>query len=107
MTSIDVTTSEAGVPIYFALDGQIWLVGPQPVRWFERVAWWETKTRMSARDPGSRIDVEVWQLQAHPAAGEPEDLVTFEAVRDGSEWTVRARTAGRQGMTGQPYGDTP
>jgi hypothetical protein len=37
--SIDVTTSDDGVPIYFALDRQIWLVGPQPVRWFERVSW--------------------------------------------------------------------
>ncbi|MET1154514.1 hypothetical protein [Arthrobacter sp.] len=39
MISIDVTTSEDGVPIFFALDGQDWLVGPQPVRWFERVAY--------------------------------------------------------------------
>jgi hypothetical protein len=87
--SIDVTTSEEGVPIYFALEGQIWLIGAEPVRWFERVSWWATKTRMSVRDPGSRIDIEVWQLQAHPAAGSSEDLVTFEVVRDGSEWLIR------------------
>lgn len=90
MTNIDVTTSDGGSPIYFALGGQIWLIGAEPVRWFERVSWWETKTRMSNRDGNSRIDVEVWQLQAYPAAGDPTELTTFEVVRDGDSWTVRS-----------------
>lgn len=39
---------------------------------------------------GGRIDVEVWQIQVYVAAGDPTDVTTFEVVRDGDIWSVRA-----------------
>lgn len=50
----------------------------------------ETKRRMSARKGKSRIDVEVWQIQAYPAAGDPTDLTTFELICDGEVWSLRS-----------------
>jgi hypothetical protein len=32
------------VPIYFALDGQILLIGADPIRWFERISWGDEDT---------------------------------------------------------------
>ena len=75
----------------FTLDGQLWVVAADAVRWFERVAWWETKSRMSTRDEGNRIDVEVWRLQAFTGEPEAAELTTFELVHDEPDWTVRSQ----------------
>jgi hypothetical protein len=89
---IYVTTSENGAPVSFTPDGQPWVVAADAVRWFERVAWWETKSRMSMRDEGSSIDVEVWRLQAHTVSGpEADELTTFELIRDAADWTLRSQ----------------
>jgi hypothetical protein len=90
MNDLEVIVSASGVPVELVLDGVRWVVGIEPIRWFERVSWWETKTRMSTRGDGSRIEVEVWQLQAYPAAGDPTDLMTYEIVRDEGKWSVRS-----------------
>lgn len=41
--NLEVTTSAAGVPVSFIYMGGSWVVGVEPVRWYERVPWWETK----------------------------------------------------------------
>lgn len=45
---------------------------------------------MSARGGGSRIDTEVWQVQAYPVDGATVELTTFELVLDGDIWSVRS-----------------
>lgn len=66
----------------------------EPVRWYERVSWWETERRMP---PGGcvRIDVVVWQVQARIGHNPKSDLVTFELVlgTDRETWTVRSKVA--------------
>lgn len=97
MQDLEVTTSATGVPVSFTYQGSIWVVVvvvvADPVRWFERVPWWETKARMSTRGAGSRIDVEVRQVQAARSSAEPAELVTFELVLDGSVWSLRSVSA--------------
>lgn len=92
---VRVQTTISGVPGSFILDGVTWLVAAEPVRWFERVSWWETERRMSVRDGGARIDVEVWQLQARPAKATAGPLTTFELIRDGAGWRVRSEVVDR------------
>lgn len=87
-----MTLSAEGVPVAFELDGRTWVVGAEPVRWYERRSWWETDRRM-AQGRGLGIDVEVWQLQASLGRNPGGDLVTFEVVHDETgTWRVRAQS---------------
>lgn len=80
-----------GAPVSFVRGGRTWRVGAEPVRWYERVAWWETATRAPKGGP-LRIDVEVWQVQARIGRNERSPLVTFELVlgQDRETWTCRS-----------------
>ena len=76
--NLEVTLS-AGAPISFERDGRTWHVGADPVRWYERLPWWQTSRRME-RGTG-RVDVEVWRMQARIGSNPRTPLVTFELVR--------------------------
>ncbi|MDO5743509.1 MAG: hypothetical protein Q4P23_03490 [Micrococcaceae bacterium] len=93
MESVEVETA-TGVPVSFIRDGRTWHVGAPPVRWFERVAWWETAQR-APKDEMLRIDVAVWQVQARIGDNPRSPLVTFELVlgQDRETWRVRAMEA--------------
>jgi hypothetical protein len=96
MEGVTVALSPEGVPMAFRVAGDSWRVAEEPVRWYERIPWWETASRMP-REHG-RIDVEVWQLQARLERGRnrsslsEQPLVTFVLVRDQNtgEWAVRS-----------------
>lgn len=97
MESLTVTLSPEGVPVAFTVGGDIWIVAADPVRWYERIPWWETETRMP-REHG-RIDVEVWQLQAVQAdAASEAPEATFTLVRDqnAGEWHLRSVEKNRE-----------
>ncbi|MBW4094717.1 MAG: hypothetical protein HIU81_04645 [Acidobacteria bacterium] len=57
-----VRTTTAGKPLAVERQGREWQVRAEPVRWFERVSWWDVHRRMP-RGQGC-VDVEVWQVQA-------------------------------------------
>lgn len=90
MEEIDVATTADGLPVSFVRHGKTWHVAVEPVRWYERVSWWETDTRMPAGE-GIRIDVMVCQVQARIGHNSRTPLVTFHLVlgRDRRTWTVR------------------
>ncbi|WP_043795012.1 hypothetical protein [Pseudarthrobacter chlorophenolicus] len=93
MKEIVITLNAEGVPVSFELDGRTWVVGAEPVRWFERRSWWETDLRMGRQGEARRIDVAVWQLQARPERNPSSDLVTFEVVHDEvGKWMVHAQS---------------
>lgn len=91
---MEVRAAADGIPISLVHEGRTWRVAADPVRWFERISWWETVARMP-RDQGSRIDVEVWQLQARLGRNTRSPLVTFVLVHDQNtgEWTMRSMSA--------------
>lgn len=82
---LDVHLS-AGVPVAFVRNGRTWHV-VESVRWFERVAWWES----ARRRPGA-VDVVVWQVQARIGHNSRTPLVTFELVlgQDRVTWVERS-----------------
>ena len=94
MGNVDVSTTQAGVPISFVRQGHTWRVVIEPLRWYERVPWWETTQRMP-RGQHSRIDVEVWQVQARIGHNSRTPLVTFELMRgqDRTTWSLRSMEA--------------
>ncbi|HEY3572197.1 MAG TPA: hypothetical protein VGK98_00050 [Arthrobacter sp.] len=73
--------------------GQEWTVGAEPLRWFERVSWWEAERRMPVGL--SRVDVEVWRLQTRLGRNSGSALTTMEIIRDGlgGGWRLRSAVA--------------
>ncbi|MHA7304007.1 hypothetical protein ACX80E_01985 [Arthrobacter sp. TMN-49] len=89
MELLVVRTTPAGVPVAVRRDGHEWLIGAEPVRWFERTDWWRLARRMPKGQ--GRVDVQVWQVQARLGRNPRSDLVTMELEcdSDGGAWRVR------------------
>lgn len=94
MENVDVVATPAGMPVSFVRQGRTWVVGAEPMRWYERVAWWETTQRMP-RGQHVRIDSEVWQVQARIGHNPRMPLVSFELVcgQDRTTWSIRSMEA--------------
>ncbi len=73
--------------------GREWTVGAEPVRWFERVNWWEARRRMPRGL--SRMDVEVLQIQVRLGNNTASALTTMLLERDGlgGGWRLRESVA--------------
>ncbi len=88
-----VKTCPDGRPVAVVHSGREWTVGAEPVRWFERVSWWEAERRMPRGL--SRVDVEVWQIQVRLGHNLGSALTTMELIRDGlgGGWRLRGAVA--------------
>jgi len=93
MEHVMVRTDTAGLPLAVLRGGREWIVGAEPVRWYERVSWWEAERRMPRGL--SRVDVEVWQVQVRLGRNRNSPLTTMELVRDGlgGGWRLRHASA--------------
>ena len=89
MEHVLVTAGPDGRPHTVIRGGREWIIGADPVRWFERGSWWEAERRMP-RGLG-RVDVEVWRVQARLGRNAGSALTTMELVRDGlgGGWRLR------------------
>ncbi|RNL54905.1 hypothetical protein D7003_10710 [Arthrobacter oryzae] len=59
---VDVRFTPAGTPLAVRFDGRIWAVAADPVHWFTRDAWWNTR-RTAAVGSGDLVSIEFWQVQ--------------------------------------------
>ncbi|RAM36521.1 hypothetical protein [Arthrobacter globiformis] len=93
MEHVLVRTAADGQPGAVIRGGQEWTVGAEPLRWFERVNWWEAERRMPLGR--SRVDVEVWRLQTRLGRNAGSALTTMEIIRDGlgGGWRLRSAVA--------------
>ncbi|WP_090953218.1 hypothetical protein [Arthrobacter sp. ov118] len=93
MEHVVIKTGPDGQPHAVVRGGREWLIGAEPVRWFERVNWWEAERRMPKGR--SRVDVEVWQVQARLGRNVGSALTTMELIRDGlgGGWRLREAVA--------------
>lgn len=89
MEYVVVRTSTDGSPTAVLSNGREWAVGADPVRWFERVSWWEAQRRMP-KGLG-RVDVEVLQVQVRLGTNPQSALTTMMLERDGlgGGWRLR------------------
>lgn len=89
MEHVIVRTDSRGMPTTVLSQGRQWSVGAEPVRWFERINWWETSRRMPKGH--SRVDVEVLQLQVRLGNNSKSELITMYLQRDGlgGGWRLR------------------
>ncbi|WP_144659081.1 hypothetical protein [Paenarthrobacter nicotinovorans] len=89
MEHVYIRTTTHGGPAVVVRGGREWTIADEPVRWFERIPWWEEQKRMP-RGAG-RVDIEVLQVQVRLGSNLRSALATWELVRDGSGggWCLR------------------
>jgi hypothetical protein len=93
MEHVMVRTGPNGTPTTVITKGREWAVGAEPVRWFERLNWWEVNRRMP-KGLG-RVDVEVLQVQVRLGGNISSALTTMLLERDGlgGGWRLREAVA--------------
>ena len=91
-TPVDVRITKAGTPLAVRYDGRIWAVTEEPVHWFTRDSWWETR-RSAPVGVGNVVDIEHWRVQVR-LGGSDSPLRTFELRREplAEQWLLEAIT---------------
>jgi hypothetical protein len=59
---VDVRLSPTGRPLAVRHDGRLWVITEEPVHWFERDSWWQTRTSAPV-GIGNIVDIEFWRVQ--------------------------------------------
>ena len=88
---VDVRFSPTGRPLAVRPDGRLWVITEEPVHWFERDSWWQTRT--SARvGVGNIVDIEFWRVQVKLSSNSA--LRTFLLRREptSTQWLLDAIT---------------
>lgn len=85
---VDVRSTAAGTPLAIRHDGRIWAVAADPLHWFTRDSWWDTR-RSAPVGIGNVVDVEHWRVQVSLGAS-ASALRTFELRRDplSNQWLL-------------------
>lgn len=73
---VGMECSADGVPLRMQWQGRQWVIGPEPLRWYERRPWWRCESRMPAGAGAGMVDTRIWRLQIRPAAALPESPQT-------------------------------
>lgn len=89
---MDVRFTAAGTPLAIRHDGRIWAVAADPLHWFTRDSWWDTR-RSAPVGIGNVVDVEHWRVQVRLGAS-TSALRTFELRRDplSHQWLLESIT---------------
>jgi hypothetical protein len=91
-TPVDVRFTKAGTPLAVRHDGRIWAVTEEPLHWFTRDSWWETRQSVPV-GVGNVVDIEHWRVQVR-LGGSDSPLRTFELRREplSEQWLLEAIT---------------
>jgi hypothetical protein len=86
---VDVRFTADGNPLAVRYDGRVWAVAAEPLHWFTRDSWWET--RLSAPvGVGNIVDIEFWRVQVKLSANSA--LRTFLLRREpvATQWLLES-----------------
>lgn len=86
---VDVRFTAAGAPLAVRYDGRVWAVAAEPLHWFSRDSWWETR-RNAAVGSGDLVSIEHWRVQVRLSS--TSALRTFELPRDplSKQWLLES-----------------
>lgn len=86
---VDVRFTAAGAPLAVRFDGRIWAVAADPVHWFARDAWWDTR-RTAAVGAGDVVSVEYWQVQVRLGSNSPLRTFTLRRNPLSTQWLLES-----------------
>lgn len=86
---VDVRFTTAGTPLAVRYDGKLWPVAAEPLHWFTRDSWWETRRSVPV-GIGHVVDIEHWRLQVCADSRSP--LRTFDLRREplSEQWLLES-----------------
>ncbi|WP_395405914.1 hypothetical protein ACHMXB_22135 (plasmid) [Arthrobacter sp. UC242_113] len=85
--AVDVRFNPTGRPLAVRHDGRLWVITEEPVHWFERDSWWQTRTTAPV-GIGNIVDIEFWRVQVKLSSNSA--LRTFLLRRDpaSTQWLL-------------------
>ena len=88
---VDVRFTATGTPLAVRYDGHVWAVAAEPLHWFSRDSWWETR-RTAAVGSGDLVSIEHCRVQVRLTS--TSALRTFDLRRDplSDQWLLEAIT---------------
>ena len=91
--SVDVDCDAEGVPVAVRWRGRSYRVVQEPVRWYERRAWWTEDARLPRDRGGGAVDQQMWRVQVQLAPR--AELLTLELVHtlDTGRWRLLTATS--------------
>ncbi|ALU40256.1 hypothetical protein AS188_11390 [Kocuria flava] len=91
--SVDVDCDAEGVPVGVRWRGRAYRVAQDPVRWYERRAWWAEDLRLPRERGAGVVDQQMWRVQVQ--LGPRTELLTLELVHtlDTGRWRLLAATS--------------
>ncbi|QHK22669.1 hypothetical protein GU243_23755 (plasmid) [Pseudarthrobacter psychrotolerans] len=86
---MDVRFTAVGIPLAVRYDGRVWAVAAEPLHWFARDSWWETR-RSAPVGVGNIVDIEFWRVQVKLSANSA--LRTFLLRREpvATQWLLES-----------------
>jgi hypothetical protein len=89
---VQVRFTAKGMPLAVRYGGRVWAVAAEPVHWFSRDSWWDTR-RTAPVGVGNVVDVEHWRIQVRLGSS-TSALRTFELRRDplSEQWLLTSIT---------------
>ncbi|WP_232223586.1 hypothetical protein [Arthrobacter sp. FB24] len=86
---VDVRFTATGAPLAVRFDGRVWAVAADPVHWFTRDSWWDTR-RSAPVGIGNVVDIEHWRVQVRLSSNSA--LRTFTLRRDplAAQWLLES-----------------
>jgi hypothetical protein len=90
---VDVDCDAQGVPVAVRWRGRGYRVAQEPVRWYERRAWWAEDARLPRDHGGGAVDQQMWRVQVQLAPR--AELLTLELVHtlDTGRWRLLTATS--------------
>lgn len=91
--SVDVDCGTDGAPVGVRWRGRHYRVAQEPVRWYERRAWWSEDARLPKDRGAGAVDQQMWRVQAQLTAR--SELLTLELVHtlDTGRWRLLEATS--------------
>lgn len=89
---VDVRFTAAGTPLAVRYEGRVWAVAAEPLHWFTRDSWWDTRST-AAKGSGDLVSIEHWRLQVRLGSSTSK-LRTFVLRRDpmSQQWLIESIT---------------
>jgi hypothetical protein len=99
--SVDVDCDAGGAPVGVRWRGRDYRVAQQPVRWYERRAWWAEDARLPKDRGVGAVDQQMWRVQVQLTAR--SELLTLELVHtlDTGRWRLLAATSASGAQVGR------
>ena len=88
---MEVRFTAAGTPLAVRHEGRVWAVAAEPVHWFTRDAWWETR-RTAPVGVGNLVDIEYWRVQVSLSSNSALRTFTLRREPLSTDWLLESIT---------------